>query len=49
MKKMTKIFPITLAILDLAASGVYLFNGDIPRAVYWLSAASITFSTLFIK
>ena len=43
------IFPIVLAALDIGAAIVYAYNKDYARMMYWLSAASITISTLFIK
>ncbi len=46
---MTNLFPIILAIIDLIASMVYLYYKDYARFVYWLSACSITISTIFIK
>jgi hypothetical protein len=37
-----KIFPYTLIVLDLAASTVYFYSGDIRRGVYWFAAAVLT-------
>lgn len=45
---MTKMFPLLLIILDLAAAGVYLYQGDYAKGLYWGSAASITFATLLM-
>lgn len=43
---MTKhIFPYCLSVLDIVAALVYLYHKDYNRAIYWLSAASLTFST----
>ena len=42
------ILPITLAIIDLVCVFFYFKQGDKARAWYWISAASITASTLFI-
>jgi hypothetical protein len=39
---MKHLFPYTLIILDLAASGVYLIYGDFRHATYWLAAAVLT-------
>ena len=39
---MTKLFPITLIVLDVLAALVYFAYGDIRHGVYWLSAASLT-------
>jgi hypothetical protein len=44
-----KILPVVLMIIDIAAGAVYLSKGDCPRFVYWIAAATITGSTLFIK
>ena len=29
------IFPITLIVIDVCAAGVYMFNGDIKKSIYW--------------
>lgn len=39
---MTKLFPITLIVLDVLAGIVYLAYGDFKHGIYWLSAASLT-------
>lgn len=39
---MKTLFPITLIILDLAASVVYGCYGDWRRAVYWMAAGVLT-------
>jgi hypothetical protein len=44
-----KVFPVILIILDIGASIVYGYNKDYARAWYWLMAAGITASTLFIR
>jgi hypothetical protein len=36
------IFPMTLVVLDVAASVVYALDGDWRRAVYWFAAAVLT-------
>ena len=36
---MTKLFPIILIALNLAASLVYAFHNEWKMAIYWLSAA----------
>jgi hypothetical protein len=36
------IFPSLLILLDLGASGVYAYNFDWRRAIYWLAAATLT-------
>ena len=46
---MKNLFPIILVTLDICACGVYLYNKDYARAMYWFSAGSITFSTILIK
>lgn len=45
---MDKIFPIVLIALNIGAAGVYLYSGDYAKALYWISAASITFSTIWM-
>ena len=42
-----KVFPITLVILDIAASTVYFYSGDIRRGVYWFAAAVLTSCVTF--
>jgi hypothetical protein len=42
-----KLFPTLLIILDLGASGVYLFYADWRRAIYWLAAAVLTATVTF--
>ena len=37
-----KIFPTILIALDVCASLVYLFAGDLRHFVYWTSAAVLT-------
>ena len=44
---MTRAFPIALIILDLGASIVYAFNGDLRRTIYWLAAATLTSCVTF--
>jgi hypothetical protein len=44
---MTRTFPIALIILDLGASIVYAFNGDLRRTIYWLAAATLTSCVTF--
>ena len=46
--KIFYLFPVILIVIDVGAAVIYLFNGDKARALYWVSAASITLSTLFI-
>lgn len=38
----TRVFPTTLIVLDLLASGVYIYYGDWRRATYWFAAAVLT-------
>lgn len=44
---MTKVFPIALIILNLLASGVYFYAGDVRRGVYWFAVAVVTASVTF--
>jgi hypothetical protein len=41
------IFPIALIILDFGAPGVYLFDGDFKKAVYWIAAAVLNITVTF--
>ena len=43
----TKIFPVTLIVLDVCAGIVYLINGDMRKFIYWISAAILTASVTF--
>lgn len=38
----TKLFPLTLAFLDLCAAVVYLLHADVRHGIYWLSAMTLT-------
>lgn len=42
-----KVFPMALIALDLAASVVYICQGDYRRAVYWFAAAVLTTCVTF--
>ena len=37
-----KLFPTVLICLDVGASAVYAYNGDLRRCVYWIAAAVLT-------
>lgn len=39
---MTRFFPTTLIVLDVAAAVVYLAGGDVRRFIYWMAAATLT-------
>ena len=43
------LIPAMLAAADVVAAIVCVCHKDWARVVYWLSAASITASTIFIK
>ncbi len=47
--KFENIFPVVLMIIDMLAAIIYIINKDFARALYWISAAAITLSTLLIK
>lgn len=36
------VFPTVLTLLELGATGVYLWQGDWKHAVYWTLCAGIT-------
>ena len=45
---MTKyIFPLSLIVLDVCDAGVYLFNGDIKKVIYWIAAAVLNICVTF--
>ena len=41
------IFPSALILLDLCAAGVYLFGGDVKKAIYWIAAAVLNVCVTF--
>ena len=41
------IFPSALILLDICAAGVYLFNGDIKKTIYWIAAATLSICVTF--
>lgn len=41
------VFPILMIALDVGAAGVYLFNGDIKKTVYWIAAAVLNVCVTF--
>lgn len=41
------IFPLLLIALDVGAAGVYLFDGDFKKAVYWIAAAVLNVCVTF--
>lgn len=41
------IFPLLLIILDVGAAGLYAFDGDIKKAVYWIAAAVLNICVTF--
>jgi hypothetical protein len=43
----TKIFPLILIILDIAAAAVYAWDGDWKKAIYWVAAATLTATVTF--
>lgn len=44
---MTKVFPMVLMTLDMAAAVVYLCHGDVKRCIYWVAAATLTATVTF--
>lgn len=44
---MTKVFPVLLIALDVAAAVVYAACGDWRRCIYWISAATLTATVTF--
>lgn len=41
------LLPILMIVISVCAAVVYLFTGDIRRAIYWTAAAVITASVTF--
>ena len=41
------LFPVSLIVLDVCAAGVYLGNGDIKKAIYWIAAAVLNVCVTF--
>ena len=44
---MTKVFPVILIALDVAAAAVYAACGDWRRFIYWMAAATLTATVTF--
>ena len=40
--KACQILPTALIVIDVFAAGVYLWNGDIRKVIYWIAAAVLT-------
>lgn len=40
--KAVYILPSILIIIDICAAGVYLYHGDVRKAIYWIAAAVLT-------
>jgi hypothetical protein len=43
----TKIFPVSLIVLDICAAIVYLYFRDYRRCIYWMAAAVLTVTVTF--
>lgn len=41
------IFPLLLIAMDVGAAGLYAFDGDIKKAVYWVAAAVLNICVTF--
>lgn len=46
---MKNFFPYLLSILDLVACIGYIFCKDYVRAIYWVSASILTFTTTIME
>lgn len=44
---MTKLLPTITMSINYIAAIVYLFTGDIPKAVYWACAGTLTLTVTF--
>ena len=42
-------FPALLCVLDIFAAGEQLHGGNTAKVIYWIAAAMITGSTIFMK
>lgn len=42
-------FPLAMAVLDVVAAVAYGLGRDWPRVVYWLAAAVLTVSTVWMR
>jgi hypothetical protein len=47
--KMINLFPIILSILQLGASIVSFYYGNIPKGLYWFFGAGLTSTIIFMK
>lgn len=41
---MEKVLPYIQIVVAVGAAAIYIYYGDIRRAIYWLAAATITAS-----
>lgn len=41
-------FPVSMIVLSLLAGVVFFCNGDYPKGFYWLFAAGLTTTTIFM-
>jgi len=41
-------FPIFIMVLNFLAAGVYIFYGEMGKALYWLSAGLLNLSVIFL-
>ena len=44
-----KVFPLMMIGLSVAASLAYFYKGATPHGVYWIAAATLTTTTLFMN
>lgn len=42
-----KMFPTCLILLNIAAAIVYFAQGDVKKAIYWLAAATLTYTVTY--
>lgn len=42
-----KAFPVIQMIICILAAGVYMYNGDLRRTIYWMAAATLTAAVTF--
>jgi len=43
----SRILPTILIVIDILAGVIYLTNGDVKKCIYWLSAATLTYTVTY--
>ena len=42
-----RILPAILIVIDVLAAIVYFTNGDVKKCIYWLAAATLTYTVTY--